>query len=79
MERVVIKRRGGILPTEMEIWIGEQRIEGIVGYKVEERYKMVPQITFTVECEELIEELSIEGGEIRFEGVRDAVKNAQTA
>ena len=66
MERVVIRRTGGFVPDKLEIWIGEQRIEGVVGYQVNERYKSIPQITFTVECDELIEELEFEDVVVNF-------------
>jgi len=70
MERVVIKRRGGILPAELELWIGEQRIEGVVGYSIEEHYRSIPKVTFTVECEELIEEVEFEECELKIQGVK---------
>lgn len=54
-----------MLPEQLEIWIGEQKIDGVVGYQVREHYKSVPQVTFTVEAEELIEELEFEDVDIK--------------
>lgn len=70
MERVVIKRRGGFLPSQLEIWIGEQRIDGVVGYSIEEHYKGIPKVTLTVECDELIEEIEMGECKLEMRGVK---------
>lgn len=72
MERVVIKRRGGLQPSEFEIWIGEQRVEGVISYQVTERYKEIPKVTFTVEASELIEDIEFDFANVEFIGEANA-------
>ena len=80
MERVVLKRRGGLNSAgleQFEVWVGEQRIEGVRGYEIKEHAKAIPVVTLHIECSELIEELEFDSAEITFKGVRDADSEGQ--
>jgi hypothetical protein len=67
----VIRRRGGVIPSEFEVWIGEQQIGGVVSYQVTERHKEVPKLVITVECDELIIDGEYDFADVKFIGRKE--------